>query len=112
MTKVKRLFADFEYWAASQDKPRRVVGKIEWPSGDLYPKLGFIVTNMPMEPDWVARFYNQRGTAEQHIKEGKYAFRWTRCRAGSSTITRCGCNCMPWPTTQPPSCASSRCPCR
>src|SRR3546814_21065669 len=35
-----------------------------------------------MEPDWVVRFYNQRGTAEQHIKEGKYAFRWTRlsCR--------------------------------
>jgi hypothetical protein len=30
----------------------------------------------------VVRFYNQRGTAEQHIKEGKYAFRWTRlsCR--------------------------------
>ena len=24
------------------------------------------------------RFYNQRGTAEQHIKEGKYAFHWTR----------------------------------
>ena len=23
-------------------------------------------------------FYNQRGTAEQRIKEGKYAFRWTR----------------------------------
>ena len=43
---------------------------------------GFIVTNLPMEPDWVVRFYNQRGTAEQHIKEGKYAFRWTRlsCR--------------------------------
>ena len=38
----------------------------------------FIVTNLPMEPDWVVRFYNQRGTAEQHIKEGKYAFRWTR----------------------------------
>ena len=31
-----------------------------------------------MDPDWVVRFYNQRGTAEQHIKEGKYAFRWTR----------------------------------
>jgi len=30
------------------------------------------------DPDWVVRFYNQRGTAEQHIKEGKYAFRWTR----------------------------------
>ena len=44
--------------------------------------MGFIVTNQPMEPGWVARFYNQRGTAEQHIKEGKYAFRWTQlsCR--------------------------------
>ena len=25
----------------------------------------------------MVRFYNQRGTAEQHIKEGKYAFHWT-----------------------------------
>ena len=52
------------------------------PPGELFPKVGFIVTNLPMEPDWVVRFYNQRGTAEQHIKEGKYAFRWTRlsCR--------------------------------
>jgi hypothetical protein len=35
-----------------------------------------------MNPDWVVRFYNQRGTAEEHIKEGKHAFRWTRlsCR--------------------------------
>ena len=33
---------------------------------------------MRRESDWVVRFYNQRGTAEQHIKEGKYAFRWTR----------------------------------
>ncbi len=46
--------------------------------GELFPRVGFIVTNLPMDPDWVLRFYNQRGTAEQHIKEGKYAFRWTR----------------------------------
>ena len=26
----------------------------------------------------MVRFRKQRGTAEQHIKEGKYAFRWTR----------------------------------
>ncbi len=31
-----------------------------------------------MEPDWIIRFYNQRGTAEQHIKEGKQAINWTR----------------------------------
>ena len=33
---------------------------------------------MPMEPDWIIHFYNQRGTAEQHIKEGKQAINWTR----------------------------------
>jgi len=70
------------YQAASWGKERRVIVKIEWPPGVLFPKVGFIVTNLPMEPDWVVRLYNQRGTAEQHIKEGKYAFHWTRlsCR--------------------------------
>jgi hypothetical protein len=48
----------------------------------MLPKVGFIVTNPPIDPDGVVRFYNQRGTAEQHIKEGKHGFRWTRlsCR--------------------------------
>ena len=82
LTKVKRFYEDFEYQATSWDKPRRVIAKIEWPPGELFPSVGFIVTNLPMVPDWVVRFYNQRGTAEQHIKEGKYAFHWTRlsCR--------------------------------
>jgi hypothetical protein len=80
--KVKRLYEDFEYQAQSWDKPRRIIAKIEWHPGELFPKIGFIVTNLPMDPDWVVQFYNQRGTAEQHIKEGKHAFRWTRlsCR--------------------------------
>ncbi len=33
---------------------------------------------MPKEPDRIVRFYNQRGTAEQHIKKGKQAINWTR----------------------------------
>ena len=43
-----------------------------------------------MGTGWVVRFYNQRGTAEQHIKEGKYAFRWTRlsCRKFSDNEVR------------------------
>ena len=82
LTKVKRFFEDFDYQAASWGKERRVIAKIEWHPGELFPRVGFIVTNLPMESDWVVRFYNQRGTAEQHIKEGKYAFHWTRlsCR--------------------------------
>jgi hypothetical protein len=70
--------ADHVGQAASWDKERRVIAKIEWHPGELFPRIGFVVTNLPMEPDWVMRFYNQRGTAEQHIKEGKYVFRWTR----------------------------------
>ncbi len=78
LTKVKRFFEDFHYQAQSWEDERRVIAKIEWHPGELFPRVGFIVTNLPMEPDWVVRFYNQRGTAEQHIKEGKYAFHWTR----------------------------------
>jgi hypothetical protein len=67
LTKVERIYEDFQYQAASWDKERRVIAKIEWHPGELFPRVGFIVTNLPMEPDWVVRFYNQRGTAEQHL---------------------------------------------
>jgi Transposase DDE domain group 1 len=40
-------------------------------------RAGFIVTNLPKEPDYVVWFYNRRGTAEQHINECKYVFHWT-----------------------------------
>ena len=82
MTKDKRFYEDFEYQAQSWDKPRRVIAKIEWHPCELFPRVGFIVTNLPMEPDWVVRFYNQPGTAEQHIKEPKYALRVEALRAG------------------------------
>ena len=40
--------------------------------------MGFIVTNMSARPEGVVDFYHRRGTAEQWIKEGKYALNWTR----------------------------------
>ncbi len=46
--------------------------------GELFPRIGFIVTNLNRQAHRVVRFYNQRGTAEQWIKEGKQAIRWTR----------------------------------
>ena len=33
---------------------------------------------MAMDADWVVRFYNRRGTAEQAIKEGRHVINWTR----------------------------------
>jgi hypothetical protein len=55
-----------------------VVAKVEWHQGELFPRVGFIVTNLSAKPKDVVRFYNKRGTAEQWIKEGKYALNWTR----------------------------------
>ena len=69
---------DFQYQARSWDRPRRVVAKVEWHRGELFPRVGFIVTNLSAKPEGVVHFYNGRGTAEQWIKEGKYALNWTR----------------------------------
>jgi len=79
---VRRYYADFRYQAASWNMPCRVVAKVEWHPGELYPRVGFIVTNLSRPCERVVAFYNHRGTAEQHIKEGKNATKWTRlsCR--------------------------------
>jgi Transposase DDE domain group 1 len=75
---VRRSHASFHYQAGSWTKPRRVVAKIEWHPGELYPHVGFIVTNMVRPAENVVAFYNKRGTCEQWIKEGKGAIKWTR----------------------------------
>jgi hypothetical protein len=71
-------YHDFQYQAKSWDHPRRVVAKVEWHQGQLFPRVGFVVTNLSANPEGVVHFYNRRGTAEQWIKEGKYALNWTR----------------------------------
>jgi len=37
---------------------------VEWHPGELYSRVGFIVTNMARPAERVVAFYNQRGTAE------------------------------------------------
>jgi Transposase DDE domain group 1 len=71
-------YHDFFYQAASWEHPRRVVAKVEWHQGELFPRVGFLVTNLWAKPEGVVHFYNGRGTAEQWIKEGKYTLHWTR----------------------------------
>ena len=55
-----------------------MVTKVEWHQGELFPRVGFIVTNMSAKAQDIIHFYNGRCTAEQWIKEGKYALNWTR----------------------------------
>ena len=90
LNQVRRFHASFSYRAGSWDRERRVVAKVEWHPGELYPRVGFIVTNLSRPAGRVVAFYNRRGTAEQHIKEGKNAIRWTRlsCRKFRNNTVR------------------------
>ena len=87
---VRRSYANFTYQAGSWTKSRRVVAKVEWHPGELYPRVGFIVTNMSRPAERVVAFYNKRGTCEQWIKEGKGAIKWTRlsCRTFAANAVR------------------------
>ena len=51
---------------------------MEWHIGELFPRVGFIVTKMGAKAKNVVRFYNRRGLCEQNIKEGKYALTCTK----------------------------------
>jgi Transposase DDE domain group 1 len=79
---VQVKMVDLQYQAKSWSKPRRVVAKIEWHRGKLFPRIGFVVTNSRLLSGKVLRVYNGRGDMENRIKEGKNTLRWdkTRCR--------------------------------
>jgi hypothetical protein len=87
---VRRYYGSFGYQAQSWKKSRRVVAKVECHPGELYPRVGFIVTNLARPAERVVAFYNQRGTVENWIKEGKGAIKWTRlsCRTFAANAVR------------------------
>jgi len=88
--KPKVFYHSFRYQAKSWQRVRRVVAKVEWHAGELFPRVGFIVTNLTKQSKNVVKFYNGRGTAEQWIKEGKNAVKWTKlsCRTFKDNQTR------------------------
>lgn len=75
---IVRHYTSFHYRAKSWSKARCVVAKVEFHPGELFPRVGFIVTNRSLPNERFLAFYNGRGTAEQHFKEGRYALKWTR----------------------------------
>jgi hypothetical protein len=56
---VRRSYASFTYQAGSWSRLRRVIAKVEWHPGELYPRVGFIVTNMLRPAENVVAFYNK-----------------------------------------------------
>ena len=57
-------YKGFLYRAESWSKARRVVAKAEFHAGELFPRVGFMVTNLETDSRAAVRSYNQRGTAQ------------------------------------------------
>ena len=79
----KVLYGEIEYKAGSWKKPRRVLVKLEKPSGEMTVRRTFIVSNMALEPKQILAFYCNRGTMENFIKEGKNGFEFNRMSSTS-----------------------------
>jgi hypothetical protein len=71
-------YKSFSYQAGSKTKPRRIVAMAKYHEGELFPRVGFIVTNLSLPSRAVVRFYSARGTAEQWINGTKQARHWSR----------------------------------
>jgi hypothetical protein len=87
---IQIRLVDLRYRAQTWDKERRVVAKIEWHVGELFPRIGFIVTNSRLPAGKVVKVYNGRGDVENRIKEGKNTLRWdkTSCRRFAANQAR------------------------
>ena len=79
-------YGEFEYQAGSWSHPRRVVFKIEKPSGQMVHMFTFIVTTMESEPYQVIQFYCGRGKMENFIKEGKSGFDFSSVSSHSKAV--------------------------
>ena len=75
---IQVKIVDLHYQAKSWSRPRRVVAKIEWHQGELFPRIGFVVTNSRLPAGKVIKVYNGRGDVENRIKEGKNTLRWDK----------------------------------
>jgi hypothetical protein len=60
---VRRYHASFSYRAQNWKMPRRVVAKVEWHPRELYPRVGFVVTNQSCPAERAVVFCNRCGTA-------------------------------------------------
>jgi Transposase DDE domain group 1 len=57
---------DLQYQAKSWHKPR-VAAKIEWHQGELFPRIGFVVTSAKLPAGKVTKVYNGRSEIENRI---------------------------------------------
>ena len=71
------------YKAKKWTKERRVIVKLEKKEGQMCIDYTFVVTNMISYPEAIIKFYCNRGTMENFIKEGKSGFAFDKMSSSS-----------------------------
>ena len=87
---VRRSYANFTYQAGSWTKARRVVAKVEWNPGELYPRVGFIVTNMSRPAESVVAFYTSAARVNNGSRKARARSDGPGFPAAHSPPKRCG----------------------
>ena len=64
------------------------MARVERQLGELFPRAGFIVARRSIPNERVLAFCNDRGTAEQRMKDGRHALKWTRLACMRLTANR------------------------
>lgn len=86
MTRYIVRYDEFYYKAGKWEYPRRVVVKVEKPFNQLTTQYSFIVTNMDLKPEEILRYYRNRGTMENFIKESKSGFGFASTGSKSKVV--------------------------
>src|SRR6201981_2359108 len=95
---VRRSYANFTYQARSWTKPRRVVAKVEWHPGELYPRVGFIVRTWRGLPRMSLPSTTSAGPASSGSKRARARSNGRDCRAVPSPPTLFASSFMRWLT--------------
>ena len=93
-------YKSFRYQAESWSKPRRIVAKVEHHLGELFARVGFIVTNMSLPSPLGGTFLQQarhRRAVDQRRQTGDALD--TAVVPSLPGRTKSACNSVCWPTT-------------
>jgi len=80
------VYGEFLYKAGPWPYERRVVCKVEKPTGQFNYMYTFIVTNMDSSPEYLIKFYCKRGLMENFIKESKNGFDFSSVSSHSRLV--------------------------
>jgi hypothetical protein len=85
-------YRSFSYQAGSWTQPRRIVAKVEHHAGELFPRVGFIVTCLALPSRAVVRLYNKRGRPSNGSKKASRRRIGRDCRVIDSGRTGSDCS--------------------